>query len=93
MPLSTEICVGPQMTKSSPTHASPRGVYESPYMPDPVTTTATIGLSVVGDFSNYLVARRGQREPEADLAHGDSLPEEAHATAPLRGDSRSSGKD
>jgi len=36
-----------------------RGVYESPYMPDPVTTTATIGLAVVGDFSNYVVARRG----------------------------------
>lgn len=36
-----------------------RGVYESPYMPDPVTTTATIGLAVVGDFSNYVIARRG----------------------------------
>jgi HK97 family phage major capsid protein len=37
-----------------------RGVYESPYMPDPTTnTTSTIGLAVVGDFSNYLVARRG----------------------------------
>lgn len=37
-----------------------RGVYESPYMPDTTTSTsATIGLAVVGDFSNYLIARRG----------------------------------
>jgi HK97 family phage major capsid protein len=37
-----------------------RGVYESPYMPDTTTsTTATIGLAVVGDFSNYVIARRG----------------------------------
>jgi HK97 family phage major capsid protein len=37
-----------------------RGVYESPYMPDVTTSTsATIGLAVVGDFSNYLIARRG----------------------------------
>ena len=37
-----------------------RGVYESPYMPDPVTsTTQTTGLAVVGDFANYVVARRG----------------------------------
>lgn len=37
-----------------------RGVYESPYMPDPTTsTTQTIGLAVVGDFSNYVIARRG----------------------------------
>jgi HK97 family phage major capsid protein len=37
-----------------------RGVYESPYMADPTTsTTTTQGLAVVGDFSNYVVARRG----------------------------------
>ena len=37
-----------------------KGVYESPYMPDTTTnTTATIGLAVVGDFSNYVIARRG----------------------------------
>jgi HK97 family phage major capsid protein len=37
-----------------------RPVRESPYMPDNTTnTTATIGIAVVGDFSNYLVARRG----------------------------------
>jgi len=37
-----------------------RGVYESPYMPDNTTVaTATIGVAVVGDFSNYLIARRG----------------------------------
>lgn len=36
-----------------------RAVRESPYMPDPVTNTTTIGLAVVGDFSNYLIARRG----------------------------------
>lgn len=37
-----------------------RAVRESPYMPDVTTsTTATIGLAVVGDFSNYLIARRG----------------------------------
>ena len=37
-----------------------RAVRESPYMPDTTTTTAsTIGLAVVGDFSNYLIARRG----------------------------------
>lgn len=36
------------------------GVYESPYMPDTTTTTtATIGLAVVGDFSNFVLARRG----------------------------------
>lgn len=34
--------------------------YESPYMPDTTTSTsATIGLAVVGDFKNYVVARRG----------------------------------
>jgi HK97 family phage major capsid protein len=37
-----------------------RPVRESPYMPDNTTnTTATIGIAVVGDFSNYLIARRG----------------------------------
>ena len=37
-----------------------RGVYESPYMSDPTTsTTTTQGIAVVGDFSNYLIARRG----------------------------------
>jgi HK97 family phage major capsid protein len=34
--------------------------YESPYMPDTTTSTsATTGLAVVGDFSNYVIARRG----------------------------------
>lgn len=34
--------------------------YESPYMPDSTTSTsATIGLAVVGDFNNYVIARRG----------------------------------
>lgn len=37
-----------------------RSVRESPYMPDNTTsTTSTIGIAVVGDFSNYLIARRG----------------------------------
>jgi HK97 family phage major capsid protein len=37
-----------------------KGVYESPYMPDTTTSTsATTGLAVVGDFANYVVARRG----------------------------------
>src|SRR6266705_1133523 len=37
-----------------------RAVRESPYMPDNTTsTTSTIGLAVVGDFKNYLIARRG----------------------------------
>ncbi|HXJ27464.1 MAG TPA: phage major capsid protein [Streptosporangiaceae bacterium] len=37
-----------------------RQVRESPYMPDNTTnTTATIGIAVVGDFSNYVIARRG----------------------------------
>lgn len=36
------------------------GVYESPYMPDTTTSTsATTGLAVVGDFSNFVIARRG----------------------------------
>jgi len=40
-------------------------VYESPYMPDHTTsTTATSGLAVVGDFSNYLIARRGGMSTE-----------------------------
>jgi len=35
-------------------------VYESPYMPDTTTSTAAnSGLAVVGDFNNYLIARRG----------------------------------
>lgn len=37
-----------------------RPVYESPYMPTTTTvTTATEGYAIVGDFSNYVVARRG----------------------------------
>lgn len=37
-----------------------RGVYESPYMPGTTTfSTSTQGYAVVGDFSNYLIARRG----------------------------------
>jgi HK97 family phage major capsid protein len=37
-----------------------KGVYESPYMPDTTTSTAaTIGLAIVGNFQNYLIARRG----------------------------------
>jgi HK97 family phage major capsid protein len=37
-----------------------KGVYESPYMPDTTTSTsATDGYAVVGDFKNYVVARRG----------------------------------
>ena len=40
-------------------------VYESPYMPDHTSnTTATSGLAVVGDFKNYLIARRGGMETE-----------------------------
>jgi HK97 family phage major capsid protein len=36
-----------------------RAVYESPYMPDTTTSTsANSGLAVVGDFSNFLIARR-----------------------------------
>jgi HK97 family phage major capsid protein len=34
--------------------------YESPYMPDTTTSTAAnSGLAIVGDFNNYLIARRG----------------------------------
>lgn len=37
-----------------------RGVYESPYMPNLTTTTsATEGYVIAGDFSNYVIARRG----------------------------------
>jgi HK97 family phage major capsid protein len=36
-----------------------RSVYESPYMPNTTTSTsANTGLAVLGDFSNYLIARR-----------------------------------
>lgn len=37
-----------------------RGVYETPYMNDVTTTTAaTTEYAIVGDFSNYVIARRG----------------------------------
>jgi HK97 family phage major capsid protein len=37
-----------------------RGVYESPYMPSLTTTTsATEGYVIAGDFSNYVIAKRG----------------------------------
>lgn len=36
-----------------------RQVYESPYFPDVVNTTGPFNQLVVGDFSNYIVARRG----------------------------------
>jgi HK97 family phage major capsid protein len=37
-----------------------KGTYESPYMNDVTTvTTATTELAVVGDWSNYVIARRG----------------------------------
>ena len=37
-----------------------RAVYESPYMSDFTTSTSsTAGIAVVGDFSNYVIARRG----------------------------------
>lgn len=37
-----------------------KGVYESPYMNDVTTSTsATTELAVVGDWSNYVIARRG----------------------------------
>jgi HK97 family phage major capsid protein len=37
-----------------------RPVYESPYMPTTTTvTTATEGYAIAGDFSNYVIARRG----------------------------------
>jgi HK97 family phage major capsid protein len=37
-----------------------KSVYESPYMPDTTTSTAAnSGLAIVGDFSQYVIARRG----------------------------------
>ena len=37
-----------------------KGVYESPYMPGTTTfSTSTQGFAVVGDFQNYVIARRG----------------------------------
>ncbi|HEU4542574.1 MAG TPA: phage major capsid protein [Jiangellaceae bacterium] len=37
-----------------------KAVYESPYMPDTTTSTsATEGYAIVGDWENYVVARRG----------------------------------
>ncbi len=37
-----------------------KGVYESPYMPNTTTSTSLPeGYAVVGDFRNYLIARRG----------------------------------
>ncbi len=36
-----------------------KGVYESPYMPNTTTSTAAnSGLAIVGDFRNYVIARR-----------------------------------
>lgn len=36
-----------------------KSAYESPYMPDTTTSTsANTGLALVGDFSNYVIARR-----------------------------------
>lgn len=36
-----------------------KSVYESPYMPDTTTSTsANSGLAIVGDFQNYVIARR-----------------------------------
>jgi HK97 family phage major capsid protein len=55
-----------------------KGVYESPYMPDATTSTsATIGLAVVGDFNNFVVARRGGMSVELVphmLATGNNRP-------------------
>lgn len=40
-------------------------VYEDPYMPDTTTTTSsTVGVAVVGDFSNFVIARNGGMEVE-----------------------------
>jgi len=40
-------------------------VYEDPYMPDTTTVTAsTIGVAVVGDFTNFVIARNGGMEVE-----------------------------
>jgi HK97 family phage major capsid protein len=37
-----------------------KAVHESPYMPDTTTTTSgNNGLAIVGDFQNYVIARRG----------------------------------
>lgn len=37
-----------------------RGVFESPYMPGTTTfSTSTQGYAIVGDFQNYVIARRG----------------------------------
>jgi HK97 family phage major capsid protein len=42
-----------------------RGAYESPYMPDVTTsTTTTDGLAIVGDFSNFVIARNGGMSTE-----------------------------
>lgn len=42
-----------------------RPTYESPYMPDvTVSTTAPTGLAAVGDFSNFVLARKGGMEVE-----------------------------
>jgi HK97 family phage major capsid protein len=42
-----------------------RRVYESPYMPDVTTsTTNTDGLAIVGDFQNFVIARRGGMSTE-----------------------------
>jgi HK97 family phage major capsid protein len=42
-----------------------KAVYEDPYMPDTTTTTSsTVGVAVVGDFSNFVVARNGGMEVE-----------------------------
>jgi HK97 family phage major capsid protein len=37
-----------------------KSVYESPYMPDvTISTTTPDGLAIVGDFQNFVIARRG----------------------------------
>ncbi len=36
-----------------------RPVYETPYMPDFTGTTGVANIAVVGDFSNYVIARNG----------------------------------
>lgn len=42
-----------------------RTVHESPYMPDVTTsTTATDGLAIVGDWQNFVIARRGGMSTE-----------------------------
>lgn len=42
-----------------------RGVYESPYMPDvTASTTAPEGLAIVGDWQNFVIARRGGMSTE-----------------------------